>query len=174
MAKSPEQRGRMREELKDKTEARKIVETVVGVPSEDPDNEPSKAPEDSAFKAISDAVDKGDPVVSSSGSFVATPKPEKRGGPEVISKPEAELLARKFHGKTKEATLPLDETVEEVKGRNKELQRLKAERSQQPKKVIRQLRSLDPKGKKTCGFCACRVPVETMDSNKELCEVCAS
>jgi hypothetical protein len=167
MAKSPEQKGKMREDLKKKVNPRKLVETVVNAsPEEEPDNEPSKAPEDSAFKAVETAADQGDPVVSSSGEFVAKPT--------MISKPEVDLLARKFKDKKKEDELPLEDSVKEVKDRNAELQKMKATRAQACARLIKQLRVLDPKGIKTCGRCATRVPIEEMDSNKELCEVCAS
>ncbi len=100
--------------------------------------------------------------------------PEPKPLDEMISKPEAELLVKKFLEKNKEDLLPLRETIQEVKDRNRELQKLKAERTQQPMYIICDLRQYDPKGKKTCGRCAQRVPIETMDTKKELCEVCAS
>lgn len=93
---------------------------------------------------------------------------------EMISKPEVDLLARKFANAKKEDQLPLRETVKEVKDRNKALQELKKSRKQQSVRIIRDLRQYDPIGKKTCGRCAHRVLIETMDSKKELCEVCAS
>lgn len=171
MAKSPERKGKMREELKDKTAQQPEVDNG---PSEEKPNvdassevvSPVSAPEDSAFKAIEAAADKGDPVVSSSGETVAKPT--------MISKPEADLLARKFKDKKKEAELPLEESVQEVKDRNAELRRMKSDRPKADARLISQLRVLDPKGVKTCGHCATRVSIDEMDSNQELCEVCAS
>jgi len=180
MAKSNEQKGKMREELKRLTdpevdnvpsEEAPVVDTSEGAVAK------TEAPEDSAFKTLEAVADKGDPVVLDSGkaaSLVDVPRPDKRGGPTMISKPEAELLARAFNGKTKEAELPLEDTVQAVKDRNAELQKMKEGRTQQCSRMIRELRSLDPKGKKTCGRCGTRVPVEEMNSAKELCEVCAS
>jgi len=185
------QNGNQREELKAAIDPRKLVETVLDVDSE-ADNAPETpidstdgnfdtdsslgrfapefaqsvgVPADSAQSVIKDVSYKGDPVVSDSGTTFT---------PEVISKPEAEMLARKFTNLKKEATLPLDETVAEVKTRNELLQTERAKRSQQSSRVIMELRNTDPVGVKTCGRCSQRVLITEMDSTKELCEVCAS
>jgi len=163
MAKNPDKDGKMRDQLKKATtpiDAKKLVETVVGVPSEEPANEP---PSKSAHETIEAAVDKGDPVVSTSGKTTA-----------VISKPEAAMLARKFNNMSKEATLPLDDTVAEVQKRNAELQALKSTRTKTSSIIVAELRATDPVGKRTCSFCGQRVLLTDMDSKKELCEVCAS
>ena len=154
MAKDPNKAGKMRDELKTKTES---------------DNAPASleaTPEDSAQATIAAAADKGHPFMSTSG-VTFTPA-------ETLSKPEAEMLARKFDGKAKEATLPLKEAIDEVKTRNTELQKLRDKRSQQDGRVISELRASDPEGKKTCKRCGYRVDSKQMDSKKELCEVCAS
>lgn len=155
MAKKPND-GQLREELKKKTtpDTQKLVEVVVNAP-----------PEDSAYKTLETAADYGVSVVSRSGVEIT---------PANISKTEAELLVKRFKDKKKEDMLPLAETVSEVKKHNQELQKLKKSKKQQPMQLIRQLRVLDPKGKRTCGFCGVRVGIDKMDSKQELCEICAA
>lgn len=159
MAKNPDKDGKMRDQLKSALDPRKVVETVVNATSEEPANAPPKT----VHETIEAAIDKGDPVVSTSGETVA-----------VISKPEAEMLARRFQNKSKEATLPLDKTVAEVQKRNAELQKLKADKIRTKSTLVAQLRATDPTGKRTCSFCGQRVLLTEMCSKKELCEVCAS
>lgn len=164
MAKSKDATGKMTEQLKEKTE-------VAGNPDLKPVGPDKDAKPTHVVKKDRETGEvKVEPVADKNPEAVA--KDEQSD--EMISKPEAELLARKFLNKKKEEKLPLRQTIKEVKDRNKELQELKAKRKQQPTRIIRDLRQYDPAGKKTCGRCAQRVLIATMDSKQDLCEVCAS
>ena len=181
MAKSTEQKGKMRDELKKATTPEAVVgseeplmpepgETVISIAG-DGIRELQKineAPPEAAHSASEAAADKGDPVVSTSGETTMFPKDA------TLSKPEAELLARSFHGKKKEDTVPLSEAIDFAKSRNAKLKEMREKLSQQNSRVIADLRRTDPNGKKTCGRCGHRVPLLEMDSKKEFCEICAS
>ena len=158
--------GQQRDELKDKTKD-KLGPTS---PETDPNSlarvltrntqfGKTKSP-DSAHNTIKVSVDQGKTIVFPSDA--------------TLNKPEAELLARSFRDKKKEDTVPLDKAIEFAKGRSAQLQKEKVNRKQQVMRIIQQLRTTDPKGKKTCGRCGFRVPIIDMDSRKELCEICAS
>lgn len=147
-----QQNGPQRDELKAKTspDPRKIVETVVAAKEE-----PTKAlPEKPVEKTV---------TVKKTAAVGMT-----------MTKPELDRLANRTIDSPKETVIDLDKAVAEVKAENDALVAQKKNRKRAGTKIIRELRQGDPIGKKTCGYCGHRVPLDKMDQKKELCEVCAS
>lgn len=106
------------------------------------------------------------------GSGKVSFKEDKK--PETITKAEVERMSNRMRNEPKDKEVNLNDVVSGVKARTAGLQEEKGKRSQQKRSIIVDLRRNDPKGKRTCGRCAQRTPLGNMDSEKNLCEVCAS
>ncbi len=139
-------------------------ESVPTLDLEETTPEPVAPPTDSAMSVIEEAADNGDPVASDKGFETQFE----------ITKSTAERLANRLNAIPKGEGVDLKDLVETVCSQVEELHREKARRSQQNRRTIASLRASDPKGKKTCGRCGFRTPLDRMDSKKELCEICSS